>query len=95
MPFQRVNVLREIEPYVGKIWSIETVKKHILRMTDEEIETEEKLIEKETKDGAYKDIGESPLKLFIAQPDEFGSPPDEDDKPPSVDEYLGGEQEEQ
>lgn len=92
----RVNVLREIEPYVGKIWSIETVKKRILRMTDEEIEAEEKLIEKETKDGAYEDIGESPLKLFIAQPDEFGSPPDEgDSKSPSVDEYLGGEQEEQ
>lgn len=90
----RINVLRDIEPYVGKVWSIETIKKKILRMTDEEIEMEDKLIAEEKKAGAYDDIGESPLKLFVPEPDEFGgAPPPEEE--PSVDKYLSGSEEQE
>lgn len=94
----RLNVLRDVEPYVGKIWSIETIKRQILRMTDEEIEKEKTLIEKEKKAGAYEDIGESPLKLPAAEPDQFGEPPgdigsDAEEEGPSVDKYLGGNEE--
>lgn len=43
----RLQTLQQIEPYVGKYFSREYVAKTILRMTDEEIAHEKKLIEKE------------------------------------------------
>lgn len=72
----RVNVMKEAEPYVGKVWSVATIKKKILRMTDEEIEEEKKLIEQEKKDGVYEDYGTSPLtmKSMEEMPEEFGAP---------------------
>ena len=42
----RLQLLQTVEPYVGKIWSIETVKKTVLKMTDEEIQRELELIKK-------------------------------------------------
>ncbi|MGL4353083.1 MAG: portal protein [Aeromonas popoffii] len=75
----RINVMKEAEAYVGKIWSIASVKRKILRMTDEEIKEEEALIAKEKASGAYEDYGTSPLTMKSQEemPEEFGAPPPE------------------
>jgi hypothetical protein len=72
----RVNVMKEVEPYVGKLYSIETVQKKILRMTDEEIKAEAKLIEEEKAAGKYEDYGTSPLTMKSEEQmqNEFGQP---------------------
>ena len=72
----RVNVMKEVEPYVGKLYSIETVQKKILRMTDEEIKAEAKLIEEERAAGKYEDYGTSPLTMKSEEQmqNEFGQP---------------------
>lgn len=59
----RLQLLQTVEPYVGKIWSIETVKKTVLKMTDEEIQRELELIKKEESGGLYKEYGVSPLQM--------------------------------
>lgn len=46
----RLGTLAQAEPYVGKYFSMEFVKKHILMQTDEEMENEAKQIEKEYED---------------------------------------------
>jgi hypothetical protein len=46
----RLGTLAQAEPYVGKYFSMEFVKRHILMQTDEEIENEAKQIEKEFAD---------------------------------------------
>ena len=46
----RLGTLAQAEAYVGKYFSMEYVKKHILMQTDEEIENEAKQIEKEYTD---------------------------------------------
>lgn len=91
----RINILRDIEPYVGKLWSIESAKKKILRMTDEEIAAETALIQKEKNSGEYENIGDSPLKMMTPGQDQFGEPGDEEppQNAPSVSEYLGGTEE--
>lgn len=48
---ERVNMLREIEPYLGSFYSKEWVRKNILMFTDDDIKTMEDQIEKETKSG--------------------------------------------
>jgi hypothetical protein len=44
---ERINTLNMIDPYVGRYFSAEWVKKKVLRMTDEEIEEMEKQIDEE------------------------------------------------
>lgn len=44
---ERINTLNMIDPYVGRYFSAEWVKKKVLRMTDEEIEEMEEQIEEE------------------------------------------------
>jgi hypothetical protein len=44
---QRLSILNLVEPYVGKYYSQEWVKKNILRLTDEEIEEMQKQIDDE------------------------------------------------
>jgi hypothetical protein len=46
----RLGTLAQAEPYVGKYFSMEFVKRNILMQTDEEIENEAKQIEKEFAD---------------------------------------------
>jgi len=48
---ERVNMLREVEPYLGSFYSKEWVRKNILMFTDDDIKTMEDQIEKETKSG--------------------------------------------
>lgn len=49
----RVQNLQLLQPFVGKIISLNTALKETLRMTDEEIDEERKQIEKEKKSGLY------------------------------------------
>jgi len=52
---ERLGTLATIEPYIGKYYSNEWVRKKILRQTDGEIEELDKQIEKEIKDGTIPD----------------------------------------
>ena len=90
---ERLDMLSQVEPYVGSFFSKEWIKKNILKMSDEEIEEIEDQIEDEKEDGEYDDFemggGSAP------QPPEQGSPfgnnepeDDEDEKEPEDDEDL-------
>ena len=52
---ERLNLLAQAEPYVGKYFSQEYVRQKILRQTDGEIKEQDKQIEKEIKDGTIPD----------------------------------------
>ena len=52
---ERLNLLAQAEPYVGKYYSQETVRMKILRQTDGEIKEEDEKIEKEIADGVIPD----------------------------------------
>lgn len=47
----RISVLALVDPYIGRFYSQEWVRKHVLNMSDEEIEEIEKQIEEEKKSG--------------------------------------------
>jgi len=51
----RLNILRDLNDYVGKYYSEEWVRKNILQQTDQDIEQMNKQIKKEISDGRYKD----------------------------------------
>ncbi|QJT71416.1 portal protein [Vibrio phage vB_VcorM_GR28A] len=82
----RYNALQTIEPYIGKIVSLETALKDVLKMTDEEIKQEREQIAKEQKEGLYgvpvetvgdefsDDFEESPVLSSPTQRDGEGSP---------------------
>ena len=52
---ERLNLLAQAEPYIGKYYSQETIRSKILRQTDGEMEEEDKKIEKEIADGIIPD----------------------------------------
>ena len=52
---ERLGVLATIEPYIGKYYSSEWVRRKVLRQTDTEMEEMDKQIEKEIKDGTIPD----------------------------------------
>ena len=52
---ERLALLQTAEPYVGKYFSQDYVRRQILRQTDMEILEQDKLIEKEIKDGTIPD----------------------------------------
>jgi len=51
----RLSLVATIEPYIGKYFSVEYVRRKILRQTDSEIIEIDKQIEKEIKDGIIPD----------------------------------------
>ena len=51
----RLNQVQQIEPYVGKYYSNDYVRRTILRQTDTEIQEQDALIEKEIESGAIPD----------------------------------------
>ena len=51
----RLNQVTQIEPYIGKYFSNDYVRRTILRQTDEEIMEQDKLIEEEIASGALPD----------------------------------------
>ena len=52
---ERLNMVQIAEPYVGKYFSQDYVRRKILRQTDEEIIEQDKIIKKEIKDGIIPD----------------------------------------
>ena len=52
---ERLNLVATAEPYIGKYYSQDYVRRKILRQTDQEIIDQDKLIEKEIKDGVIPD----------------------------------------
>ena len=52
---ERLGILATIEPYIGKYYSTEWVRKKVLRQTDSEIEEMDDQIEKEIEDGIIPD----------------------------------------
>jgi hypothetical protein len=63
---ERINTLNMIDPYVGRYFSAEWVKKKVLMLTDEEIEEMQKQIDQE---GPREDL---------EQPDQQGQPQEEE-----------------
>ena len=43
----RLQALQMIEPYIGKFYSVDWVKKHVLRMSEDQLEDIQKEIDKE------------------------------------------------
>ena len=58
---ERMALLATVEPYIGKYYSQDYVRRRVLRQTDEEILEEDKKIEKEIKDGIIPDPAEMML----------------------------------
>ena len=52
---ERLNSLQAAEPYIGKYYSQDYVRRQILRQTDEEIIEQDKLIKKEIAAGIIPD----------------------------------------
>ena len=52
---ERLNSVATAEPYVGRYFSQDYVRRRILRQTDEEIIEQDKIIKKEIKDGTIPD----------------------------------------
>ena len=52
---ERLNLAQLAEPYVGKYYSADYVRRQILRQTDEEIIEQDALIEKEIENGVIPD----------------------------------------
>ena len=52
---ERLNLLAQAEPYVGKYYSQETIRSKILRQTDGEMKEEDEKIEREIADGIIPD----------------------------------------
>ena len=67
---ERVNLLTLVDPFVGRYYSAEWVKRHILQLTKEQIEEIDKEIKKEDGDGTGGSVlqqgGEPPVS-----PDEY------------------------
>ena len=52
---ERLNLASAAEPYVGKYYSQDYIRRNILRQTDQEIIEQDEIIEKEIKDGKIMD----------------------------------------
>ena len=52
---ERIAVAATAEPYIGRYYSQDYVRRKILRQTDEEILEQDKIMEKEIEDGTIRD----------------------------------------
>ena len=65
---ERINLASLAEPYVGKYYSNDYVRRKILRQTDQEIIEQDELIEKEIKDGIIPDPSQMAVDPVTGQP---------------------------
>ena len=68
---ERLNLVATAEPYVGKYYSQDYVRRQILRQTDQEIIDQDELIEKEINDGIIPDPS-IPIDPATGQPMDSG-----------------------
>ena len=69
---ERLNMIQQVEPYVGKYFSQEYVRRKILRQTDEEILEMNEQIENEIKDGIIPDPTAMQIDPATGQPMQGG-----------------------
>ena len=65
---ERLNMVQVAEPYVGKYFSQDYVRRKILRQTDVEIIEEDKKIKKEIKNGIIPDPNAAPIDPATGMP---------------------------
>ena len=65
---ERLTLAQTAEPYVGRYYSQDNVRRHILRQTDEEIIEQDKIIEQEIKDGVIPDPAQMQIDPATGQP---------------------------
>ena len=65
---ERLNMVTQAEPYVGKYFSQDYLRRKVLRQTDEEIIEQDALIEKEIKDGTIPDPSQMVVDPATGQP---------------------------
>jgi hypothetical protein len=65
---ERLNLATLAEPYVGKYYSNDYIRRKILRQTDQEIIDQDALIEKEIKDGVIPDPSQMEIDPTTGQP---------------------------
>jgi len=99
---ERLNMVTQAEPFIGKYFSQDYVRRKILRQTDEEILDQDKLIDKEIKTGVIPDPAEMMIDPATGQPvpgaiGDLGAPVMEPEinaksvEPPEVKMPKGGE----
>jgi len=97
---ERLNLAQLAEPYVGKYYSQDYVRRHILRQTDEEIIEQDMLIEREIENGIIPDpnamaempVGSAPMEQpgISPTPDAMQAPTSPKD-PEASETPAGGE----
>ena len=95
---ERLNSLQAAEPYIGKYYSQDYVRRHILRQTDEEIIEQDALIKKEIAAGIIPDPNapidpETGAPLDTGASNDLGKPqvePDIDGSPAEAPEIPNG-----
>ncbi len=65
---ERLTLAQTAEPYIGKYYSQDYIRRNILRQSDEEIEEQDKLIEQEIKDGVIPDPAQMQIDPATGQP---------------------------
>jgi hypothetical protein len=65
---ERINMVAQAEPYVGKYFSQDYIRRKVLRQTDEEIIEQDALIEKEIKEGIIPDPSQMQIDPATGQP---------------------------
>jgi hypothetical protein len=72
---ERLNLVATAEPYVGKYFSKDYVRKQILRQTDSECEEQDQIIKKEIENGEIPDPN-APIDPATGQPMDPNASPD-------------------
>ena len=65
---ERLSMVQQAEPYVGKYFSQDYLRRKVLRQTDQEIIEQDELIEKEIKAGVIPDPAEMQIDPTTGQP---------------------------
>jgi hypothetical protein len=65
---ERLNMVSQAEQYVGKYFSQDYIRRKILRQTDEEILQQDKIIDKEIKNGTIPDPADMMIDPTTGQP---------------------------
>ena len=85
---ERLDMLSQVETYVGQFFSKEWVKKNVLKMSDEEIQEIEDQIEKEGDDGDDEfDMG-SPFSQDNSADSQPKSEPNDNEEEQIQSQYL-------
>jgi hypothetical protein len=71
----RISLLQMVDPYVGRYYSMEWVRKNILKQTEDEIEEINGQIEAETEAFAEQGLGPNGLPMALPPPDPNASQP--------------------